>query len=209
MPSDPTAPSHRSRTRRRVGAIARSRNGSNHRGSDLELAAVAGWRGDVVRRRRPYEPALRLIRLCSPAANSCRPARCEWRRGRRHGRPAPDARSHPRATDHTRTTNRCTASEERAAARVQSAGLELGLLVAARAATHEYDDALAALGASLADGGRQSRGIVPVRKLRQVVVLDVHDLTLTVRPLAMDDPGLALVTLAAEPTSSASDNRGS
>jgi predicted regulator of Ras-like GTPase activity (Roadblock/LC7/MglB family) len=84
---------------------------------------------------------------------------------------------------------------------------ELGLLVAASSATNEYNDALAALGAYLADVGSRTRDILPLRKLRHVVVCDDHDVTLTVRPLAMDDPGLALVTLAVEPTSSANDNR--
>ncbi|HET6336517.1 MAG TPA: hypothetical protein VFG30_25010 [Polyangiales bacterium] len=84
---------------------------------------------------------------------------------------------------------------------------ELGLLVAASSATNEYNDALAALGAYLADVGSKTRDILPLRKLRHVVVCDDHDVTLTVRPLAMDDPGLALVTLAVEPTSSANDNR--
>lgn len=84
---------------------------------------------------------------------------------------------------------------------------ELGLLVAASSASSEYNDALAALGAYLADVGSKTRDILPLHKLRQVVVSDDHDLTLTVRPLATDDPGLALVTLAVQPTSSANDNR--
>jgi predicted regulator of Ras-like GTPase activity (Roadblock/LC7/MglB family) len=93
--------------------------------------------------------------------------------------------------------------------RAQSAVIadELGLLVAASGATNEYNDALAALGAYLADFGSKTRGILPLRNLRQVVVRDVHDVTLTVRPLATDDPGLALVTLAVEPPSTANDNR--
>lgn len=84
---------------------------------------------------------------------------------------------------------------------------ELGLLVAASSATSEYNDALAALGAYLADVGSKTRDILPLRKLRQVIVCDDHDVILTVRPLATDDPGLALVTLTVEPTPSATDNR--
>jgi predicted regulator of Ras-like GTPase activity (Roadblock/LC7/MglB family) len=83
---------------------------------------------------------------------------------------------------------------------------ELGLLVAASSATNEYNEALAALGAYLADVGSKTRDILPLRNLRQVTVCDDHDVTLTVRPLATDDPGLALVTLAVEPTSTATDN---
>jgi hypothetical protein len=87
---------------------------------------------------------------------------------------------------------------------------ELGLLVAASTtsnANSEYNDALAALGAYLAEFGSRTQDILPLRNLRQVIVRDDQDVTLTVRPLAMDDPGLALVTLAVEPTSSANDNR--
>jgi len=75
---------------------------------------------------------------------------------------------------------------------------ELGLLVAASGATNEYNDALAALGAYLADVGTKTRDVLPLNEVRQVVVRDDHDVTLTVRPLATDDPGLALVTLAVE-----------
>lgn len=84
---------------------------------------------------------------------------------------------------------------------------ELGLLVAASSGSGEYNDALAALGAYLADVGNRTQDILPLRKLQQVIVRDDQDVTLTVRPLATDDPGLALVTLAVEPTSSANDNR--
>jgi predicted regulator of Ras-like GTPase activity (Roadblock/LC7/MglB family) len=84
---------------------------------------------------------------------------------------------------------------------------ELGLLVAASSATNEYNDALAALGAYLADVGSKTRDILPLRKLRQVIVCDDHNVILTVRPLPTEDPGLALVTLAVEPTSIANDNR--
>jgi hypothetical protein len=84
---------------------------------------------------------------------------------------------------------------------------QLGLLVAASGANHEYNDALAALGAYLADVGSKTRAILPLRNLRHVVVSDVHDVTVIVRPLATDDPGLALVTLAITPASNANDNR--
>lgn len=85
---------------------------------------------------------------------------------------------------------------------------ELGLLVAASGADSEYVDALAAMGAYLADVGTKTRDVLPLHKVRQVVVRDEHDVTLTVRPLAADDPGLALVTLAIEPNSMArAENR--
>jgi predicted regulator of Ras-like GTPase activity (Roadblock/LC7/MglB family) len=73
---------------------------------------------------------------------------------------------------------------------------ELGLVVAASGLVHEYGDALAALGAYLADVGSKTRGVLPLRDVRQVVIRDEHDMTLTVRPLVAEDPGLALVTLA-------------
>lgn len=76
---------------------------------------------------------------------------------------------------------------------------ELGLLVAASGATNEYGDALAAMGAYLTGVGVKTRGILPLNEVSQVVVRDDHDVILTVRPLAADDPGLALVTLAVGP----------
>jgi predicted regulator of Ras-like GTPase activity (Roadblock/LC7/MglB family) len=76
---------------------------------------------------------------------------------------------------------------------------ELGLLVAASGSSHEYCDALAALGAYLADVGTKTRDVLPLHEVRQVVVRDDRDMTLTVRPLAAAEPGLALVTLAIEP----------
>lgn len=76
---------------------------------------------------------------------------------------------------------------------------ELGLLVAASGSSHEYCDALAALGAYLADVGTKTRDVLPLHEVRQVVVRDDRDMTLTVRPLAAAEPGLALVTLAVEP----------
>lgn len=76
---------------------------------------------------------------------------------------------------------------------------ELGLLVAASGASSEYGDALAALGAYLADVGTKTRDVLPLHEVRQVVVRDDRDMTLTVRPLVSDDPGLALVTLSVDP----------
>lgn len=76
---------------------------------------------------------------------------------------------------------------------------ELGLLVAASGSSHEYCDALAALGAYLADVGSKTRDVLPLHEVRQVVVRDDRDMTLTVRPLAATEPGLALVTLSIEP----------
>jgi hypothetical protein len=70
---------------------------------------------------------------------------------------------------------------------------ELGLVVAS---SGEYGDALAAFGAYLADVGTKTRDVLPLHEVRQVVVRDDRDMTLTVRPLATEDPGLALVTLA-------------
>jgi predicted regulator of Ras-like GTPase activity (Roadblock/LC7/MglB family) len=84
---------------------------------------------------------------------------------------------------------------------------ELGLLVAASGAGSEHNDALAVLGAYLADVGSKTRDTLPLRTLRQVVVYDVHDVTLTVRRLASDDRGLALVTLAVEPTVTSNNSR--
>jgi predicted regulator of Ras-like GTPase activity (Roadblock/LC7/MglB family) len=68
-----------------------------------------------------------------------------------------------------------------------------GLIVAS---TGEYGDALAAYGAFLAGVGERSRSELPLHELRQVVIQDDHDATLTVRPLASADDHLALVTLA-------------
>lgn len=76
---------------------------------------------------------------------------------------------------------------------------ELGLLVAASGASHEYGDALAALGAYLADVGTKTRDLLPLNEVRQVVVRDDRDMTLTVRPLVSDAAGLALVTLSVDP----------
>jgi len=55
------------------------------------------------------------------------------------------------------------------------------------------------MGAYLADVGSKTRDMLPLHQVSQVVIRDDHDVTLTVRPLAADDPGLALVTLAVGP----------
>src|SRR5262249_54975894 len=70
---------------------------------------------------------------------------------------------------------------------------ELGLVVAS---TGEYGDALAAFGAYLAEVGAKTREVLPLNELRQVMVRDDHDVTLTVRPLESAENNLALVTLA-------------
>lgn len=77
---------------------------------------------------------------------------------------------------------------------------ELGLLVVGSGVVEQYGDALAAFGAYLADFGTKTRDLLPLCALRQVVVRDDRDTTLTVQPLAADDAGLALVTLAVSNT---------
>jgi hypothetical protein len=76
---------------------------------------------------------------------------------------------------------------------------ELGLLVVSSGVVDQYGDALAAFGAYLADFGTKTRDLLPLCALRQVVVRDDRDTTLTVQPLAADDAGLALVTLTVNP----------
>lgn len=71
---------------------------------------------------------------------------------------------------------------------------ELGLVVAS---TGEYGDALAAYGAVLAGLGTKTRESLPLQQLRQVIVQDDRDMTLTVRPIAAAQDHFALVTLAA------------
>ena len=70
---------------------------------------------------------------------------------------------------------------------------ELGLIVAS---TGEYGDALAAYGAYLAGVGAKTRSVLPLHELRQLVIQDDHDTTLTVRPISSAEDHLALVTLA-------------
>lgn len=69
----------------------------------------------------------------------------------------------------------------------------MGLIVAS---TGEYGDALAAYGAFLAGIGAKTRDALPLHELRQVIVQDDHDTTLTVRPIVSADDNLALVTLS-------------
>jgi hypothetical protein len=64
------------------------------------------------------------------------------------------------------------------------------------ASTGEYGDALAAYGAYLAGVGAKTRSVLPLHELRQLVIQDDHDTTLTVRPIASADDHLSLVTLA-------------
>jgi predicted regulator of Ras-like GTPase activity (Roadblock/LC7/MglB family) len=70
---------------------------------------------------------------------------------------------------------------------------DMGLVVAS---TGEYGDALAAYGAFLAGIGAKTSDALPLHDLRQVIVQDEHDMTLTVRPIATADDNFALVTLA-------------
>jgi hypothetical protein len=95
---------------------------------------------------------------------------------------------------------------ETATGRVRSAVIadELGLVVAASGNVQEYGDALAALGAYLADVGSKTRDVLPLREVRQVIVRDDCDMTLMVRRLATEDSVLALVTLTVAADSSGS-----
>jgi predicted regulator of Ras-like GTPase activity (Roadblock/LC7/MglB family) len=69
----------------------------------------------------------------------------------------------------------------------------LGLVVAS---SGDYAEALAAYGAFLAGIGAKTRDALPLRELRQVVIQDEHDMTLTVRPIISAEDELSLVTLA-------------
>lgn len=80
---------------------------------------------------------------------------------------------------------------------------EMGLVVAS---TGELSDALAAYGAVLAGIGAKTRDALPLHDVRQVVVQDAHDRTLTVRRIASVDEQFALVTLTAGPENIASHN---
>jgi predicted regulator of Ras-like GTPase activity (Roadblock/LC7/MglB family) len=70
---------------------------------------------------------------------------------------------------------------------------ELGLVVASTGG--ELSDALAAYGAVLAGIGAKTRDALPLHDVRQVVVQDDHDMTLTVRKIDSVDEQFALVTL--------------
>jgi predicted regulator of Ras-like GTPase activity (Roadblock/LC7/MglB family) len=70
---------------------------------------------------------------------------------------------------------------------------ELGLVVAS---TGEHGDALAAYGAFLAGVGAKTSDNLPLTELRQLIVQDENDTTLTVRPIAAANDNFALVTLS-------------
>jgi predicted regulator of Ras-like GTPase activity (Roadblock/LC7/MglB family) len=70
---------------------------------------------------------------------------------------------------------------------------ELGLVVAS---TGEHGDALAAYGAFLAGVGAKTSDNLPLTELRQLIVQDENDSTLTVRPIVASNDNFALVTLS-------------
>jgi chromosome segregation ATPase len=72
---------------------------------------------------------------------------------------------------------------------------ELGLLVAAGGVTDEYAESLAAVGSYLVDIGMKLQDMLPMCAIAQVSVRDDQDLTVSARPLPLDQPGLSLVTL--------------
>ncbi|HET8932293.1 MAG TPA: hypothetical protein VFN67_02585 [Polyangiales bacterium] len=72
---------------------------------------------------------------------------------------------------------------------------ELGLLVAAGGVTDEYAESLAAVGTYLVDIGAKLQDMLPMCAIAEVVVRDDQDLTVSARPLPLDQPGLSLVTM--------------
>jgi myosin heavy subunit len=72
---------------------------------------------------------------------------------------------------------------------------ELGLLVAASGVTEEYAESLAAVGTYLVDIGVKLQDMLPICAIAQVIVRDDQDLTVSARPLPLDQPGLSLVTM--------------
>lgn len=72
---------------------------------------------------------------------------------------------------------------------------EFGLLVASSGVTGEYDEPLAALGAYLNDISVKLQDMLPLTAITQVIVADDQAMSLSMRPLPLDEPGLALVTL--------------
>lgn len=72
---------------------------------------------------------------------------------------------------------------------------ELGLLVAAGGVTEDYAESLAAVGTYLVDIGVKLQDMLPICAIAQVIVRDDQDLTVTARPLPLDQPGLSLVTM--------------
>jgi hypothetical protein len=69
---------------------------------------------------------------------------------------------------------------------------ELGLVVAA---SGENGDELAAAGVVIVHAGARVGQLLPVGKLRKLIMQDEHDLTVTVRPLDDENGNLSLVTL--------------
>jgi hypothetical protein len=75
---------------------------------------------------------------------------------------------------------------------------ELGLLVAASGVTEEYGESLAAVGSYLVDISSKLQDMLPMCAIAQVTVRDDQDLTISARPLPLDQPGLSLVTMGQE-----------
>src|SRR5262249_26359036 len=69
---------------------------------------------------------------------------------------------------------------------------ELGLVVVSSGGSAEFGDALAAFGAYLAEVGQKTCDVLPLHEVREVVVRDDHDVTLTVSPIEVVDTTLAL-----------------
>jgi myosin heavy subunit len=80
---------------------------------------------------------------------------------------------------------------------------ELGLLVAAGGVTDEYAESLAAVGSYLVDIGEKLQDMLPMCAIAQVIVRDDQDLTVSARPLPLDQPGLSLVTMGEDKGKSA------
>jgi|GEM_PF-6963245 len=72
---------------------------------------------------------------------------------------------------------------------------ELGLLVAACGVTDDYAESLAAVGSYLIDISVKLQDMLPMCAIAQVIVRDDQDLTVSARPLPLDQPGLSLVTM--------------
>lgn len=169
------------------------------RARDVQLEQL---REETARLRRLEEELARTKHELATQAEQMRVARSQAYSGKTRPR-RPSTPDLP-ISAHVRELQTIVDAETRTG-RAKSAVIadELGLLVASSGTDSEYVDALAAMGAYLADVGTKTRDVLPLHKVLQVVVRDEHDVTLTVRPLTADDPGLALVTLAIEPTSMA------
>jgi hypothetical protein len=72
---------------------------------------------------------------------------------------------------------------------------EMGLLVAAGGVIDEYAESLAAVGPYLVDIGAKLQDMLPVCAIAEVIVRDDQDLAVSARPLPLDQPGLALITM--------------